>query len=163
MYLEDHPPSWLWPIWLNTSRILRGQFRSSSIRKWFLNSYLGKLLISVRGIEKFSVIHTLIRVSKDSTERVHEVSYDRLPQWAIVGDLSIDFKKTFDTVKWRAITNSQPLGFSQLFTKIIGNCIFITSFFVPAEGTLIPPFKNQRGIWQDDSLSPILFDVITMV
>lgn len=68
--------------------------------------------------------------------------------------VSLDLRKSFDTIKLEAITSIfSALGFPPLFTQIVWNAISSASFSMLIEGFSTPPFKNYRGLRQGEPLT----------
>ncbi|GJS91277.1 putative RNA-directed DNA polymerase, eukaryota, reverse transcriptase zinc-binding domain protein [Tanacetum coccineum] len=72
--------------------------------------------------------------------------------------LKVDFEKAFDSLDWGFLDNvMKHMGFSQKWRKWINRCLDSAYSSVLVNETLIKEFKIEKGLRQDDPLSPFLF------
>lgn len=73
----------------------------------------------------------------------------------------VDFEKAYDRVDWSFVDYMlRKFGFGDTWRGWMRECILTTSFFVLVNGSPSRLFKVSRGIWQGDSLSPLLFTIV---
>ena len=76
--------------------------------------------------------------------------------------LKMDIKKAYDMVNWDAlITMLNALGFNEKWCKWIDSCIRTVRFYVLVNGYLTELFNSSRGILQGDSISSLVFVLLT--
>lgn len=75
---------------------------------------------------------------------------------------SLNLKKTLDSIRQKTDSTTENMGFSPLICKIVQSHISSVSYIMVVKGSpsLTPPFNNQRGIRQEDSLSYLWFDFV---
>ena len=74
---------------------------------------------------------------------------------------NLDVEKAYDHVSWGFLMYMlQRCGFSEKWRNWIMCCISTVKFFILINGSLSDFFGSSRGIWQEDPLSPLLFDIV---
>lgn len=72
--------------------------------------------------------------------------------------LKLDFQKAYDTINWGFIDHVLELmGFGKTWRQWTKICMSIASISILVNGSLMAPFKMERGLRQRDTLSPFLF------
>lgn len=72
--------------------------------------------------------------------------------------MKIGFQKAFDFLSWNFLFfTMQCMGFIQKWIQWINEWLSIAHILVLVNGSSSEPFKMDRGVRQEDSLSPFLF------
>ncbi|GJW45976.1 RNA-directed DNA polymerase, eukaryota, reverse transcriptase zinc-binding domain protein [Tanacetum coccineum] len=73
----------------------------------------------------------------------------------------VDFEKAFDSVCWNFLLNiMKQIEFSKKWRKYIKGCLNSATVSVLVNGFLTNEFKMERGLRQEDPLSPFLFIIV---
>jgi Reverse transcriptase (RNA-dependent DNA polymerase) len=74
----------------------------------------------------------------------------------------IDFSKAFDSISWEYLLEvMRARGFPRLWITWIKNLLISTTSHIKINGLKGEYFYHQRGLRQDDPLSPLLFILAT--
>jgi hypothetical protein len=72
--------------------------------------------------------------------------------------LKLDVSKAFGTVVWPFLLDvMQAMGFGPCWRRWIAGLLSTASSRITLNGQLGPPIMHRCGVWQGDSLSPLLF------
>ncbi|GKE23399.1 putative RNA-directed DNA polymerase, partial [Tanacetum coccineum] len=76
----------------------------------------------------------------------------------------VDFEKAFDCVNWNFLLDvMRQMGFGVKWRNWIASCLSSASISVMINGSPSNEFKRERGLRQDDPLSPLLFLIVAKV
>ena len=78
--------------------------------------------------------------------------------------LKIDMEKAYDRLEWCFLEKVlQAFGFPSIWIQWVMQCVTTTSFSILINGSPFSFFKPNRGVRQEDPLSPFLFVLATEV